>query len=778
MKNNLRADLAAVLLFLLIPGVAVFAQKARGGRSTPHSIKAPKVIYEASTPVELEQKRRIDTFNFVWNTLNTGYFDSTFNNLNWGQIKTEYLPKVEASTTDKELYAILGEMIAKLGRSHLVIIPPEVYETIEKAKAESRLREKKRNSEQALPGSDDDKDEDLNLDEPLTKYGIGVDLRLLDGKFVITRLHKDSAAGYAGLKTGYIIEAVNDISLSDMIKRMQILFPNAQGTLRHIPYEVVAWFLNGEKDSHVKIKYFDENDQAKEVSILREKQRSETVQIGPNFPESQLEFETESLTEDVGLIRFDVFAIPVIAKFCDSLTQLKNKKAIIIDLRGNHGGVVGSLIGLGGMLTDKSIDLGTSIYRARTETLTAKSKVKNFKGKVVFLVDNQTVSAAEMFASALQESKRALVVGDRTAGEALPSLIVKLPTGASMQYPIANYRSHDGKFLEGTGVAPDLMIALDRKSLLQGKDNQIEAALRVIHDEKAFLSPGVITIPAKQGNVFQADPPPVIAAPKQTFSVKGDYNGPPPPPPPKALPKPLSSKVLAEVTVKAPPDFVVKESAPVIDSASTKILSDFAAAVGGGPAYGKIDSYSMEGSLTMNVYGGEQVLSYIIYRKKPNKYVEIIRSASSGEVRDIRNGKTLTVQTEFGLEQEAPFEYDVVKTEVINPIYELMDLNNFRSLKFLGVFDRDGRKTNVISGETAEGASIGLAFDVETGMLRSYTDKYSALSYDDFRKVGDVMLPFKFEKGPLKVQFSEIKINPVIDESVFSKKINCYDREN
>jgi carboxyl-terminal processing protease len=131
------------------------------------------------------------------------------------------------------------------------------------------------------------------------------------------------------------------------------------------------------------------------------------------------------------------------------------------------------MVGLSGMLTDKSIDLGTSIYKVGSENMVALSKGEKLKGRLVFLVDNQTVSAAEIFSAALQENNRALIVGDKTAGEALPSVSVELPTGAVLLYPIANYKTRNGNFLEGRGVEPNFVVALDRQSLLTGKDAQL-----------------------------------------------------------------------------------------------------------------------------------------------------------------------------------------------------------------------------------------------------------------------------------------------------------------
>jgi carboxyl-terminal processing protease len=103
-----------------------------------------------------------------------------------------------------------------------------------------------------------------------------------------------------------------------------------------------------------------------------------------------------------------------------------------------------------------------------------------YKGKVVILIDGRSASTSEIFAAGLQEIGRAKVVGERSAGAALPSVFEKLPTGAVFQYAIGDFKSPEGTLIEGRGVAPDLEVKLTRKELLRSRDPQLEAALAQI----------------------------------------------------------------------------------------------------------------------------------------------------------------------------------------------------------------------------------------------------------------------------------------------------------
>jgi C-terminal processing protease CtpA/Prc len=86
--------------------------------------------------------------------------------------------------------------------------------------------------------------------------------------------------------------------------------------------------LNGEKESSVSIVYLTETEQMKEVKVQRERLKGETINIGKNYPEQFMRFESVSINDEVGFIKFNLFALPIIEKFCAALTELKDKKRL------------------------------------------------------------------------------------------------------------------------------------------------------------------------------------------------------------------------------------------------------------------------------------------------------------------------------------------------------------------------------------------------------------------------------------------------------------------
>ncbi len=211
MKNG--KILLFLILFVWLFGTNenISAQRRKSPPRRNVDVKTTK-IFSGIAPRALspEQQRRLDTFNFVWQTIKSNYFDQTFSGLDWDKIKKEFEPRVLKTTSDNQLHGILQEMINRLDHSHFAVIPPEVYQAIEKAKAKAKAKDEKQTAANETENSEEEiRKEDLITEDYSARFGIGIDLRLIDNRFVITRIEKNSAAERAGLKTGYAIEKVN-----------------------------------------------------------------------------------------------------------------------------------------------------------------------------------------------------------------------------------------------------------------------------------------------------------------------------------------------------------------------------------------------------------------------------------------------------------------------------------------------------------------------------------------------------------------------------------------
>jgi carboxyl-terminal processing protease len=135
---------------------------------------------------------------------------------------------------------------------------------------------------------------------------------------------------------------------------------------------------------------------------------------------------------------------------------------------------------------DRRATLGTMKLRAGEFRMVVFPEENGaaYKGPLVILTDEASLSTSEILAGGLQENGRATVVGRRTGGMVLPSQVEALPGGARLQYVFADFKTPKGVLLEGRGVLPDVPVSITRRALLDGHDPTLDAALAVIARKK------------------------------------------------------------------------------------------------------------------------------------------------------------------------------------------------------------------------------------------------------------------------------------------------------
>jgi carboxyl-terminal processing protease len=187
----------------------------------------------------------------------------------------------------------------------------------------------------------------------------------------------------------------------------------------------------------------------------------------------------------VGVIRFTMWLVPLTPAFDRAVDEARDCAGMVVDLRGNPGGVAGMVMGTAGHFLADTLALG--FMKTRTTQLRFKanprrvrsdgSRTEPFSGRLAILTDEMTASTSEFFAEGLQGVGRARVFGTRSAGQALPAMMVRLPTGDVLMYAVANFTGPDGSRIEGRGVVPDDIVEITRTDLLAGRDAPFEAAL-------------------------------------------------------------------------------------------------------------------------------------------------------------------------------------------------------------------------------------------------------------------------------------------------------------
>ena len=269
--------------------------------------------------------------------------------------------------------------------------------------------------------------------------------------------------------------------------------------------------------------------QRHQLTVIRESERMVDVEV-PNRAAKDRpplieprSFVYRMLTTEIGLVKVASFPGTIGNEFAKALDaameDLKQQgcRKLIIDLRGNVGGGLGSLRLMSYLCADQR-PIGHSLTRRRfrkgydKHRLTRVRKIPSgkwellrmvlkfrylhkdrsmvlvteglgpqpFHGQIVVLINEHTHSAAEMVASFAAENKLATLVGTTTAGQVLGGANFKLHEGYTLRMPVAGWYTWNEQCIEGLGVSPDIEVPVKQRDLLAGRDAQMEQSLSLL----------------------------------------------------------------------------------------------------------------------------------------------------------------------------------------------------------------------------------------------------------------------------------------------------------
>jgi len=404
----------------------------------------------AAAAVLPAQSLHLASFDKVWTTIRDTHWQKEPGGLDWEAMRAEYRPRVERSTSIEQTRGILQEMLGRLGQTHFAIVPGGVYAALDKKDGGPAVS--------------------------------GISLRVLDGEAVVTSVDPDSPAFQAGVRAGWIFSSVDG-------ERVKPLIAQALGNPQIHELQVtraIAARLSGAPGATIHAAFLNRQDQEVAVDLRLGAPRGQLAVFG-NLPPTFVSYE-ERRIGPAAYFRFNIFLdIPrIIPAFERTLKGCGGDcRGLILDLRGNPGGIAGMAMGMAGFLVEEANHrLGTMYLRESSLNFVINPRPEVFAGRVAILMDGNSASTSEILAGGLQDLGRARVFGTHSAAAALPSMFERLPDGDGFQYAIANYLSVNGKALEGIGVTPDVEVKLTREALLAGRDPVIEAALSWIESER------------------------------------------------------------------------------------------------------------------------------------------------------------------------------------------------------------------------------------------------------------------------------------------------------
>jgi carboxyl-terminal processing protease len=399
--------------------------------------------------------RFVEAFHQVWSTVNERLPQEEREHVSWEDIGNRYRERLGGVRTRQQLRELLSEMLDELDRSHLAIVPAQA-------------------AGEVTAGTGD----------PDRAAGTaGLEARVLQQQAIVVAVTPGGPAARAGVSPGWIISAIEGSPLAPILGRISQAY--ASSTLLDLRLvEAVRSRLTGPRGRAIAVTFVDGRGERRVETLTLDAPRGEPARFG-RLPPTPV-WVSFDRRDGVGHLAFNAFLDPgrLMPEFERAVRSCRSCAGMVLDLRGNRGGIAAMAMGLAGWFVEEpGHALGTMKTPDSTIRFAVFPRPEPFRGRLAVLVDGLTASTAEILAGGLQDLGRARIFGSRTAGAALPSVIHRLPTGDAFQFPIASYRAADGEILEGRGVTPDEQIHPTREQLLAGRDPALQAALEWVHSD-------------------------------------------------------------------------------------------------------------------------------------------------------------------------------------------------------------------------------------------------------------------------------------------------------
>ena len=410
-----------------------------------------------------------ETFEAAWTIIRDTHFDKTMNGLNWEAVRAELKPRAAVATSSAELRGVIRDMLGRLALSHFALIPS--------------------GGDSSTPGG-------MSAD---TSGDPGLEVRLFGRELIVTNVDREAASL---VRPGWRITRIGSASVADLLRVLPEGGP--AGTNERLQgleaWRIAQTHLRGPAGSKVDVTFENGEGAVVRLSLVRRPEQGNPVTVG-NLPTMYVRVEKGKASTPsgatAGVIKFNVWMAAVDAQFQQAIDELRHADGIIIDLRGNPGGLAAMLMGISGHFVGERKSLG--VMKTRDSEFrffvnprlvsAAGERVEPFAGPLAILIDSMSGSASECFTGGMQSIGRARVFGQTSMGQALPALFDRLPNGDVLIHAYGDFVTADGTRLEGRGVIPDQAVPLRREDLLAGRDRTLQAALAWIDEAKRVKTP-------------------------------------------------------------------------------------------------------------------------------------------------------------------------------------------------------------------------------------------------------------------------------------------------
>jgi carboxyl-terminal processing protease len=382
----------------------------------PQAQAAPAEPAAAEAPTQARARMNARVFDTVWNTVRRQYYDPGLHGVNWSVARATYRPQALAAQDDRALYRAISNMLDLLDDDHAGAMSPAA------ARRQDQLR--------------------------VRRAVMGLSLARQDGDlWRIESVRRGSPAEDVGLQPGWVLQTV-------------------EGQAWGVDFEV-------EEGQPLRLELTDETGAPQQVSIV------------PRVMDPVPAFSEDASRPGVLVLRVEAFEPGLGHWLGQRLSRISPETDVVLDLRGNPGGLLREADAALSCFLPSRQTWATRVSRSgRPIALTVEEGCGGLTGPiandVALLVDRTSRSAAELTPAALQESRRALVIGEHTAGAVLISQDTVLPDGGRMTLSRADFITAGGVRLEKRGVEPDIVVIRSPEERRAGQDPALDAAIAVL----------------------------------------------------------------------------------------------------------------------------------------------------------------------------------------------------------------------------------------------------------------------------------------------------------
>ncbi len=382
----------------------------------------------------------------VWQEVARCHYRKDFDALYRKSVYEKFRPEILRSQDIPALVANLNKMLAAVGDSHLRLLGPDT------------------GPDKSIRPVENPGPADPPADPGFTILSSGAELLVRD-------VRPGSAAEKANVRPGDVLLAIEGLTIRQE--------PNAVMSMNMIASSLLE---RGGVGSICAVKLRGADGTVRDLRLERSSHGGKIFQSAA-LPPMVMRYEARMLNDKTGYLRFNIFAPDVVRKFRKARRHgvFKTAENIIIDLRGNPGGILLMAEWLGSWCFPVKVQFGTLIVDGVNLAPVSEPQKGGFNGKVVILIDKDSCSTSELFAAAAQDSKVALVAGSRSPGKCLPSMFLKLPSGFLLQTVSGDVKRPSGKAIEKIGVIPDILV---ENGFENGQDKVLVKVLAVLADER------------------------------------------------------------------------------------------------------------------------------------------------------------------------------------------------------------------------------------------------------------------------------------------------------